>query len=361
MHLIDQELNHMIRGNFDEGWKLAEEIENKFPNDPRGKFNRAWFLLNQGKFQEGFQLLEYGRSLNVYGDPKLDTSKPIWNGEDDLKGKTVILRLEGGYGDNIIQVRFATEIYNRGGKCIVCCDPSLHSLFERVLSSSQCITELAVKTTYHDYWIPGFSASWIFGHTKDNIPNDPYIQPYGPSVEIWYDFLNSAAEIEKSYQNLPPDEVAIRPLKIGIRWSGNPKFEHQQFRIFPSNKLIDLHKIDSDLKFYSLQRDSDLCELPEEIIDLQHALISWKDTAACIANLDLVISSCTSVAHLSAAMGKPTWVIVPLLPYHVWAYKHNENHSIWYPDTTRLFRQTKFGEWDDVFDNIKKCLLNREF
>jgi ADP-heptose:LPS heptosyltransferase len=76
---------------------------------------------------------------------------------------------------------------------------------------------------------------------------------------------------------------------------------------------------------------------------------------ACIENLDLVITSCTSIAHLAGAMGKPTWVIVPILPYHVWAY--GDKHSPWYTELTRVFRQTKFGNWDDTFDLVKKELL----
>jgi len=87
---------------------------------------------------------------------------------------------------------------------------------------------------------------------------------------------------------------------------------------------------------------------------LQHILLSWEDTAACIENLDLVITSCTSVAHLAAAMGKPTWVIVPLLPYHIWAY--GDEHSPWYKTTTRVFRQTKFGDWTEPFEKISEEL-----
>ena len=84
MHLIDQQLNLMIRGRFGEAWKLAEQMEKTNPNDPRSKFNRGWFLINQGNLQEGFQCLEYGRGLKVYGSGKINTTKPIWNGVDDL-------------------------------------------------------------------------------------------------------------------------------------------------------------------------------------------------------------------------------------------------------------------------------------
>jgi len=335
MHLIDQQLNLMIRGRFDEGWKIAEELERIDPTDPRAKFNRGWFLLNQGKFQEGFRCLEYGRSLNVYGSGKLDTTKPIWD-QSDLNGKTVIINLEAGYGDNIISARFATEVWRRGGTCILCCDKTVHSLFSRIPGVKECITLDQVQSTPHDFWIPGFSCSWLFGHESDNMPNDPYIFARSESIQIWKNIVNT------------------KKPKIGIRWSGNPKFEHQQFRIFPPKLLIDLHKKFDYCQFYSLQKDNDIYELPEQIADLQHLLISWEDTAACIENLDLVITSCTSIAHLASAMGKPTFVIVPILPYHIWAY--GDEHSPWYQETTRVFRQKIFGKWTEPFEKIEQCV-----
>ena len=126
--------------------------------------------------------------------------------------------------------------------------------------------------------------------------NNPYISANPLSVDVWKNIIKS-------------DKI-----KVGIRWSGSPLFEHQQFRIFPPEPLIDLHKY-KEVQFYSLQRDTDTRELPEEIIDLQHLIISWEDTAAAIMNLDLVITSCTSIAHLAGALGKRTWVISPILPF----------------------------------------------
>ena len=82
MHMIDQQLNLMIRGRFEEAWKLAEELEALDPTDPKAKFNRGWFLINQGKLQEGFQCLENGRALKVYGSGKINTTKPIWDQSD---------------------------------------------------------------------------------------------------------------------------------------------------------------------------------------------------------------------------------------------------------------------------------------
>jgi hypothetical protein len=332
MHLIDQQLNLMIRGRFDDAWKLAEQMEANNPNDLRSKFNRGWFLINQGKLQEGFQCLEAGRPLKVYGSPKPNTTKPIWN-QSDLTNKTVIINLEAGFGDQIIYARFATEVWKRGGKAILCAEKTLHEIFMRIPGVHQCITLNEVSTTQHDFWIPGFSCSWLFGHEFNTLPNDPYLFAKQESVKIWKSMLNTKKKI-----------------KIGIRWSGSPLFEHQQFRIFPAEKLINLYKDNDHIQFYSLQRDTDLRELPDQISDLQHLIISWEDTLACIENLDLVITSCTSVAHIASAMGKPTWVVVPLLPYHIWA--NGDKHSPWYEESTRVFRQKKFGKWEEPFEEI---------
>jgi len=337
MHKIDQQLNLMIRGRFDEGWKLSEMMQEENPNEPRHLFNRAWFLINQGDLQKGFQTLEVGRHLGVYGGGRLPTKKPIFNPEEhSMEGKIVIINMECGFGDQIIYVRFASEVVKRGGTCIICADVRMHSIFSRVPGVSKCITQKDIANTPHDFWIPGFSCSWLFGHTFDTLPNTQYIFPNPDSVENWKNVIKSDK------------------FKVGIRWSGSPLFEHQQFRVFPPEPLIDLHKY-KQIQFYSLQRDTDIRELPEEIIDLQHLIISWEDTAAAMQNLDLVITSCTSIAHLSAAMGKPTWVIVPLLPYHIWAY--GGDHSPWYAKTTRVFRQQVFGDWKITFENLENELV----
>jgi hypothetical protein len=337
MHLIDQQLNLMVRGRFEEAWKISQKLEELDPDDLRHKFNRAWHIINQGDLQEGSKLLDAGRFLNVYGDSRLPTDKPIWN-QQKLKNKTVILNLEGGVGDQFIYARFINEIVKLGGKCVVCCHPSIFCILNRLEGVEKCIQRAEVPYTKHDYWIPSFSCSWLFGHTHETLPNKPYIFSKPESNEVWKNIINS------------------KKIKVGIRWSGNPKFEHQQFRKFSPNFLINLKKY-KELQLYSLQRDEDVMELPEDIVDLQHLMLSWEDTCSAIENLDLVISSCTSVAHLASAMGKPTWIVVPVLPYHIWAY--GDEHSPWYQNSTRVFRQQKFGEWDKTFNKLEATLVTK--
>ena len=140
-------------------------------------------------------------------------------------------------------------------------------------------------------------------------------------------------------------------LKVGIRWAGNPQFEHEQHRKFDPTPLIEMHNIPG-VMFYSLQRDENIIEdLP--FGDLRNLLTDWESTASVMAGLDLVITSCTSIAHCAAALGVETWVIVPVLPYYTWAVPGNK--SAWY-DSVTLYRQEAYGDWSATMQRIREDL-----
>lgn len=335
MHLLNQQLFLMTQGKFNEAFEISKKLLKKNPNDARAKFNAGWHYIHQGDFITGYQLLEAGRTINVYGDAPLLTTKPIWTGQP-LTDKTVVLKLEGGYGDNFIQLRTAKDIVAAGGKPIIYCDKGLHNLFSKTPEVTKCITYNEINRTHFDYWIPGFSGTTLFKHSKDSINNKRYIFSDIDKNKKWKFFFEKDPKI-----------------KIGIKWSGNPKFEHQQFRLFPIDYLIELTEKFNFVQFYSLQRDHHLIELPKNIIDLKEQLNSWDETAACVNNLDLVISSCTSIVHLSGAMGKQTFVIVPLLPYHIWAYCKKQ--SLWYENTT-IYKQKIPNSWQEPFQELENDL-----
>jgi SAM-dependent methyltransferase len=357
MHPIDMQLKLQLKGKHKEARKISDELESNGPDkllDPVGnksediwmrhKFNRGWFLIQEGKYQEGCKALENGRFLNVYGSPPLETKAPIFNPDKhNIKGKSIIISLEGGYGDEIIHARFATSYKKLGAKSVYLATvPELVSIFSRIEGVDGVITRDKADTVEHDFWVPGFSAGWIAGHEFDeNFPSKPYLSPNRGSVELW----NTIIKTDKK-------------LKIGIRWAGNPKFEHQQFRRFPIEFITNLSKYD-DVQVYSFQRDHNLIQLPDNIVDLQHFIISWEDTMAAIANMDIMITSCTSVAHLSAAMGKETWVIVPILPYHTWTYNCPENNTSPYYECVRLFRQKEENIWNPTFQKLYSEFENR--
>ena len=352
MHEIDLMLKLQLEGKHTEARVLSDKLE-KIGSaqilDPNGKntqdiwmrhcFNRGWFLIQEGKYQEGSQLLENGRFLSVYGSPPLRTDAPIFNPEQhSIKGKSIIVSLEGGYGDEIIHSRFATSFKQQGARSVyIAASPELVSVFERIEGVDKVILRNQASSVAHDYWVPGFSAGWIAGHDFNNFPSKPYLTPRQDSVDIWKSIVNS------------------NKIKVGIRWAGNPKFEHQQFRRFPENFITNLAKY-PELQIYSLQKDHNLISLPSNVTDLQHLLISWEDTMAAIANLDIVITSCTSIAHISAAMGKETWVMVPVLPYHTWTFGSPDNDSSPYYESVKLFRQMEKSKWNVPFQNMYKAL-----
>ena len=352
MHDIDLMLQLQLEGKNKEAREISDKLEALGPEkilDPKGKnttdiwmrhcFNRGWFMIQDGDYQKGCQLLENGRYLNVYGSPPLRTDAPIFNPkEHDLTGKSIIISLEGGYGDEIIHARFATTYKKAGAKAVyIASAPEVVSLFSRIEGVDKVILRNQVHTVQHDFWIPGFSSGWVAGHDFDNFISDPYLNAIPTSQEMWKGVISS----EKK--------------KVGIRWAGNPKFEHQQFRKFPTNFITNLSKYD-DIQLYSFQRDQDLIDLPENVVDLQHLLISWEDTAAALVNLDLLITSCTSVAHLAAALGVETWVIVPALPYHTWTAGSPESTTTPYYKCVKLFRQKTHGKWNEPWQSLYKDL-----
>jgi len=355
MHEIDEMLKLQLEGHHAEARVLSDKLEAIGAEkilDPNGKntqdiwmrhcFNRGWFIIQDGDYQTGCKLLENGRFLNVYGSPPLRTDAPIFNpDEHDIKGKSIIVSLEGGYGDEIIHARFATSFKKLGASHVyIAAAPELISVFERIEGVDKVILRNQASSVAHDYWVPGFSAGWVSGHTFEDFPNQPYLTPRSDSVEVWKGMINS-------------DKI-----KVGIRWAGNPKFEHQQFRRFPENFITNLAKY-PELQIYSLQKDHNLINLPEGVTDLQHFLISWEDTMAAIANLDIVITSCTSIAHISAAMGKETWVMVPVLPYHTWTYGSPTNDGSPYYNCVKLFRQTEKSKWNVPFQKMYAALEDK--
>lgn len=354
MHDIDLMLKLQLEGKHKEAREISDKLEKIGPSKildaeskntqdiwMRHSFNRGWFLIQDGDYQNGCRLLEHGRFLNVYGSGPLKTDAPIFNPEThSIKDKSIIISLEGGYGDEIIHARFATSFKKQGAsKVYIAAAPELVSVFSRIEGVDGVILRNQAHTVQHDYWVPGFSAGWIAGHTffEDDFPNKPYLSHRHESVELWKQMIKSDKK------------------KVGIRWAGNPKFEHQQFRRFPENFITNLAKY-KELEIYSLQRDHNTIELPEGIHDLQHFLLSWEDTMAAISNLDLIITSCTSIAHLAAAMGKETWVMVPILPYHTWTSGAPDSDTSPYYECVKLFRQDEYVKWNGAFQKMYDAL-----
>lgn len=325
--LLDEQVRVGLQGDFQRGLEIANELEKKFPESHRAAFNRAWYKMMEGDLLSGLDCLDRGRWVNAFGGPPLQTTKTIYR-DEILQGRHLLLTGEGGLGDEIINVRFAKNFAARGARVTVACDPSLARVFSRVEGVSAVVNQRAAAEVYHDFWVPSMSAARVLETTYEKIDGSAYLTADPELVKFWCD------ELKRQNRGVIP--------KIGLRFYGNQQFEHAQHRRFPAEGLRNAV---GALPWVNLQKE----ESPL-------AMETWDDTLAIIANLDLVITSCTSVAHASAALGKETWVLVPLLPYYIWALPGDR--SPWYK-SVRLFRQTQFGEWKNVFDKIAFALVER--
>jgi len=324
IHPLDLALQAAINGRPD----ISEDILRSQPeqDDARVVFNLGWHEMRHGNLQKGLQMMDAGRFINVFGLPRIPGE--IWR-DQDLTNKTLLFRCENGLGDQIMNFRFAKDFQDKGARVVISCHPALMALFAR--HGYVCIDNGATPYIHYDYWVPSMSAAHILGYDTDTFPSQPYL-------------------------DAAPAQLYSKPntLKVGIRWAGNPQFEHEQHRRFDPQPLIDLHELPG-VTLYSLQRDDNLIDgLP--FADLRDQMKTFDDTASIIQGLDLVITSCTSIAHLSAALGKETWVIVPVLPYYAWAVPGEK--SVWY-ETVKLFRQETYGNWDAPLNEVRQTLENK--
>ena len=314
-HKLEQQVAAGLKGDFITGWRLAQELEEEFPNSRRAAFNRGWYLLMQGKLQDGHNLLDQGRFINVYGNGHIGSPQPIWK-RGEKKG-TILLNLEGGLGDQIVNYRYAFDLKKLGNKVVITCSPELVKLF----SDDFIIAKPEIASgIYHDYWLPAMSAVVALDYEYKDISGKPYIKKTKKTIKG----------------------------RIGVRWNGNPQFEHEQHRLFPSDLIFDTVK---GYDCVSLQRDTG-AELKPDWMP-QADVNTWDATRDSISECELVITSCTSVAHLASSMGIKTWIVTPILPYYLWALPGNKTP---YYNNVTLFRQEKYGDWKKPFDKIKEEL-----
>jgi hypothetical protein len=321
IHKLDMQLAAGLMGNFEEGWKLAQEIEREEPWNNRAAFNRGWYRMWNGNLLAGSQDMFRGRIEKVYGNEPPKVPTPMWDGES--KG-VILLNLEGGFGDQIHGAGFIRYIVDKGCQVIVACSGQLATLFRDIPGVLAVVQHEAMFGVVHDFWVPSMSA----------------VLP----LKLEYKDVRGGAYISK------PDVPKGKKKRIGLRWQGNPQFEHEQHRLFPPQRFFDAVG-GSDAEYVSLQRDEGAESRPYWVKEVP--LNYWEETRAAIASCDLVITSCTSVAHLSAAMGVPTWIIVPVLPYYLWAKPGCSTE--WY-DSVKLFRQQVHGDWDHPMKQVAEQL-----
>lgn len=342
---VDPVIDHAVyvaaQGRFDEAEQRLRSLLNRVKEDEKNfavvQFNLGWHEIRSGRFANGIRMLGIGRQLRIWGAYTFPYKQPMLQDRVSVEGKRILLVGEGGAGDEIINVRFAQTLKERGAaKVYFTSNHKLDSLLSRSPGLDKVFTH-ADQPPDFDYWAPAMDLPRILGLESPEIPKKPYVF--------------ASAEMTKKWQKLIPNNGKLR---VGIRWQGNSLYEQDLMRSVPFTMMETFLNI-PNVEVYSLQRDSGVEERPADskVVDLAPHLTSWEDTAAAIENLDLVISSCTSVPHLAAALGKPVWLFCPLSSYYVWAGP--DNGQAWYPQV-QLYRQDKFGTWEGTYQRIYQDL-----
>ncbi len=299
--------------------------------------NRALAWLQMGDFARGW--VEYEWRWRCPEHPVPDLAAPVWDGTP-LDGRTILLRAEQGLGDTLQFIRYARLVEHQGGRVVVSCPGSLARLLARTPGVDRVVPEEPPDFEFACH-APLMSLPRILGTTLQTIPAEvPYISP-DPALSLHW-----REELE-----------AIDGLKVGIAWQGNPDHKKDRLRSFKLDRFEPLARIPG-VRLFNLQKGFGSEQLEKAsgrlpITDLGPRLDDFMDTAAVVANLDLLILPDTALAHLAGALGVPAWVALPFASDWRWLLARED--TPWYP-TMRLFRQARWGDWDDVFGRIERDL-----
>ncbi len=328
------------RGQLDEAIISYKRAISLKPDYALAHMNNAIALLLAGNFKDGWQ--EYEWRLHIRRHISETPEKTLWDGLC-LSGKSILVYVEQGFGDTIQFARYLPMVRARGGRVVLECQKELIRLLRGFSGIDELIEYTPVRKSVapFDVHVPLLSLPGIFGTTLETVPADiPYIKVDSTLSMEWYKKFNKNKD-----------------LKVGIVWSGNPENANDRNRSCSLTDFAVLGDIPGTT-FYTLQKGAAAVEAshPPEgmvIVNLEKDLRDFVDTAAVIANLDLVISIDTAVVHLAGAMGKRVWNLLPFTP--AWRWLQYRDVSPWYP-TMRLFRQSHPNDWLGLFQLVKREL-----
>lgn len=309
------------------------------PDLAQARFNLGICQLTAGDFRAGWRnyearwQCEMARSRRAF-------AQPLWLGETPLAGKTILVYPEQGLGDTLQFIRYIPQLAALGAKVVLEVQPPLRALVGG-FPGTRAVVARGDALPPFDAHCPLLSLPLALSAAGDAIPADvPYLRVPAEKLAAWQ-----------------PRFAGTRRPRIGLVWSGGPHHKSDHLRSIPLEVFKSI-LAGSTAQFFCLQKDVKDADAPvlaatPEIIPLAGELRDFADTAAIIAQLDLVISVDTSVAHLAGALGKPVWILLPFAPD--WRWQLARTDSPWYP-TAKLFRQPAPGDWPAVLAHIRAAL-----
>jgi tetratricopeptide (TPR) repeat protein len=328
------------RHRFKEAFDIYHRTTALDPDNAKLAYHLAHLHLLTGNFEAGWAAREARWKIPDYSPGYRKFTQAVWLGQPSIEGKTVLIHGDEGLGDTLQFARYVPKLAGRGARVILVVQDALHPLLSQLHGVTQCLPSSVGALPDFDLHCPVMSLPLALGTTLETIPSPAYLPSLAPErVQAWESRLGPRSR-----------------LRVGLVWSGNAKQANDHNRSMPLRTLMPL--LELDVTFVSLQKDvrpSDKALLSErtDIIDLTADLSDFVETAALVASVDLVITVCTSVAHLAATLGCPTWVMLPYVPD--WRWLLDRDDSPWYP-TVRLFRQDERRDYAVVVDRVRKEL-----
>lgn len=269
-------------------------------------------------------------------------AKPQWTGGEDPAGRTVLLHAEQGHGDSIQFCRYAPRLAARGARVLLEAPSALASLFGTLGGVAQIVVSGEALPPF-DLHCPLMSLPLAFRTTLADVPDTtPYLAADPARVRHWRGRAPRSG----------------RP-RIGIAWSGRAAQRNDMHRSMPFDALAPLLALDADfvvLQKEVRERDRPAIAAHPRLVDPSAEIRDFADVAALIEDVDLVVSVCTSIAHVAGALGKPVWVLLSVAAD--WRWLRDRDDSPWYPTAT-LFRQTTLGDWSGVVARVATTLGTR--
>jgi hypothetical protein len=335
-------------GRWDEAEGYALTATEFAPDEPTYRHNLSLLHLARGNYAQGWREHE-SRWVGSYElrDRLPALPGPQWNGER-LDGKTLLVWGEQGMGDLLQFCRLipllAERVHRENGRIEWNSFPQMGGLLARSLgehvdgfTAGGGIESLP----RFDYHLPLLSAPLALELREETIPTAPYLRADPERTARWSERL--------------ADETR---LKVGLAWTGSMTHQRNPFRRVGLELCAHALKDIDNVAFYSLQpgatHEVDAAwRAGFELMSYTDEFKTFDDTAAFVSTLDLVITVCTSAAHLSGALGRPTWVLLDVNPH--WPWLLDRTDSPWYP-SAKLYRQQEFGKWAPVLQKVKMDL-----
>ena len=314
---------------------------------PEAHWGLAVSLLLEGDYRQGWH--HYGWRSRRRIDPLLPHAEPRarrWNGEPLAAGSRLLLVSEQGLGDTLQFMRYAIALRHQGLDVSLCAPKRLHSLIRASGLDASPLAPDQAGGVNEGLWVPLLSVPGHLGvHPGRPLIRDPYIRAAPARIRHWAGLLAGER----------------RPI-VALNWQGNPDTEKHELkgRSLPLEALAPIARL-SEVSLLAIQKGFGSEQLPgcsfrDRFVTCQPRVdeaLDFHETAAILANCDLVITSDTAIAHLAGGMGRPTWLLLTAIPE--WRWGLEGERSFWYP-SMRLFRQRRAGDWGELIERVVTAL-----